>query len=121
MLVSVNADLVQRFLSNLSIQTIELLLRYPDWRSRVLNAYLLPPLPFGFEPTLVEAFDQQGLLAGRINDYVYAVELPLSHRCEFIAWYFDSELVLFSVGAELAIDRLQLVGVAGLFDLAGSR
>jgi hypothetical protein len=113
---SLSYQLIGRF----STHSVELLLRYPAWRMSVLEAFNLAPLPMNYDPTLIEAFDQQGLLAGRVNDLVYTVDLLSEHRSEFVAWYFDGELVFFATGSEVIINRLQLVSVAGLFDLKGN-
>ncbi|MCA1992531.1 MAG: hypothetical protein LDL41_10935 [Coleofasciculus sp. S288] len=116
----VNTSLIQKLLQRISPKSIEVLLRYPDMRSQVLSAMKLAPKPMGYEPTLIEIFDNSGLLAGRINDFVYTVQLPPEHCSEFIAWYFDGELVLFAVGSEVVVNRLQLMTVTGLFDVRRS-
>lgn len=105
------------FLKQLSLPTVEILLRYPDWRAAVFEAFSLPPLPLDTLPTIIEIFDQQGLLAGKVNDHTYTVQLDFDHVCEFTAWYFDGSLVLFCVGAELVVNRLTHLAVAALFDL----
>jgi hypothetical protein len=115
-----NTGIIHKLIGSVSTNSIELWLRYPTWRMAVLEAFKLAPLPMGYEPSLIEAFDQQGLLAGRINDLVYTVDLPPEHRSEFVAWYFDGELVFFATGSEVIINRLQLVSVAGLFDFKGN-
>ena len=104
------------FLKSLSLHSVEILLRYPDWRTVVFEAFYQAPLPLDFLPVAIEVFDQKGLMVGRINDYTYTVQLEPNHVSEFTAWYFDGELVLFYVGDELIVNRLQLVSIAALFD-----
>jgi hypothetical protein len=116
----VKNGLIQSLIESVSTKSVELLLCYPTWRMAVLEAFKLAPLPMNYEPTLIEAFDQQGLLAGRVNDLVYTVDLLSDHHSEFVAWYFDGELVFFATGSEVIINRLQLVSVPGLFDLKGN-
>ncbi|HAA32938.1 MAG TPA: hypothetical protein DCE56_40990 [Cyanobacteria bacterium UBA8553] len=105
------------FLRSLSPASVEVLIRYSSWRQQVIEALKRPTFPFSYQPDLIEIFDQQGLLAGRINDYVYTVTLPSTHRSQFMAWYFDGELAFFSVGSDVIVNRLTLLSVAGLFDL----
>ncbi len=105
------------FLKGVSLPTVEILLRYPDWRTAVFEAFSLPPLPLDKLPTIIEIFDQQGLLAGRVNDHTYTVQLDINHVSEFTAWYFDGEMVMFCVGAEFVVNRLQTLAIAALFDL----
>ncbi len=104
-------------LKSLSPNSVEVLIRYPSWRQQVIEALKLPDLPFSYQPDLIEIFDQQGLLVGRINDYVYTVTLPHEHQSKFMAWYFDGELAFFSVGSDVIVNRLSVLSVAGLFDL----
>lgn len=112
---------IEQLLKELSIESIEVLLRYPQWRMRVIEAYHCSPLPMDYSPLVVEVFDQQGLLAGRVGDYRYSVEVPFDHVSEFTAWYFDGELVLFQGGGEIVINRLSWVSVAALFERSDER
>lgn len=107
------------FSRRVSVSTLELLLSYPYWRTIVLETYSKEQLPGNYEPQVVEFFDQQGLLAFQVAGYVCNASVPLNHKSEFIAIYFDGELVVFTANQELILNRLELVSVFGSFDLEG--
>ena len=106
-------------LKRLNRDSVELLLKYPFWRNAVLEAESKSQLPANYQPRNIEFFDQQGLLASRLGSYIFNALVPASHHSEFVALYFDSELVSFVVGNEIIINRLRWVSLFGLFDLGG--
>jgi hypothetical protein len=100
-----------------SPEAVDVLIRYPYWREKVSQALKQPSFPFDYQPNVIEIFDQQGLLAGRINDHVYTITLPSFHVPKFLAWYLDGELAFFSVGSDVILNRLTSLSVAALFEL----
>jgi hypothetical protein len=107
--------LERQLLSRLSSKALDVLIRYPFWRNAVQEAYLKPQIPPN-SPTIVECFDQSGLLLSRVNGYVKAISLPQQHHSLFLAMYFDGELVFFAVDNEVILHRLKLFSV---FKLVG--
>lgn len=104
-------------LRKFSPETVDVLIRYPRLREQVFKAREQPPFPFDYQPNVIEVFDQQGLLAGRINDHVYTTTVPSLHSSKFLAWYLDGELAFFSVGSDVVLNRLTSLSVAASFDL----
>ncbi len=109
------ADLMKKLTS----PSLDLLMKYPFWRNAVLEAYSKRQLPGNYEPQVVEFFDHQGLLSSQVADYVFSASVPLEHKSEFLAIYFDGELVLFTSNREVILNRLGLVSVFGSFDIGG--
>lgn len=105
----------RQLLSRLSSKALDVLIRYPFWRNAVQDAYLKPQIPPS-SPSVVECFDQSGLLLSRVNGYVKAISLPQQHHSLFLAMYFDGELVFFAVDNEVIVHRLKLFSV---FKLVG--
>jgi hypothetical protein len=111
-----NNSLTQLF-KTLSSDSVEVLIRYPALREQVIQALEQQPLPFSYQPDLIEIFDQQGLLAGQVNGYVYTVTLSPLHVSRFLAWYLDGELAFLSVGSQVIVNRLTLLSIGASFDL----
>ncbi|MBE9128588.1 MULTISPECIES: hypothetical protein [unclassified Coleofasciculus] len=105
----------RQLLSRLSSKALDILIRYPFWRKAVQDAYFNPQIP-PTSPTVVECFDQSGLLLSRVNGYVKNISVPQQHYSLFLAMYFDGELVFFAVGNEVIVHRLKLFSV---FKLVG--
>jgi hypothetical protein len=103
----------------LTANSLLVLLKYPTWRGAVNEAMSLGQLPPNYQPQIIEFFDQQGLLASRICGYVFSSPVPIGHRSEFIALYFDGELVFFLIGNEIVLSRLNGLCVFALFDGEG--
>ncbi|MEM7580373.1 MAG: hypothetical protein ACFB02_22660 [Mastigocoleus sp.] len=96
----------QRFSSRVSL----ILDKYPQWHSKVIKSINKPPLDKDYCPQILEVFDQNGLLAGIVRGYSsYESMRNVEQNSEFNAWLLDEELVVFYVGAELVINRLQLL------------
>ncbi len=103
----------------LTASSLEVLLKYPTWRGAINEALSKGQLPPNYQPMIIEFFDQQGLLASRICEYVFTSAVPIGHRSEFIALYFDGELVFFLIGNEIVVSRLNGLCVFALFDGEG--
>jgi hypothetical protein len=102
-----------QLLSRLSSKALEVLIRYPFWRNAVQESHLKPQIPPD-SPTIVECFDQLGLLLSRVNGYTRAIPVPAQHQSLFLAMYFDGELVFFAVENEVIVHRLKLFSVFSL-------
>lgn len=106
----------QKLARRISNHSLEILLKYPHWRNLVIDAESEPSLPPNYQPDIIEFFDQDGLLTSRIYGYVFAMNVPLAHKSDFLALCFDGQLVLFIIGSEVLINRLVQVSIFGLFD-----
>jgi hypothetical protein len=100
----------------LTTKSLDILLKYPTWRGAINEVMSLEQLPSNYQPQIIEFFDQQGFLASRIYGYVFSSAVPVGHRSEFIALYFDGELVFFVIGNEIVLSRLNGISVFALFD-----
>jgi hypothetical protein len=90
-----------------------LLSNYPEWLEMVNQAIDKPPLNIGYIPRVVEVFDQNGLLAGRLNScFSYEMTCNTAQKSEFIAWLLDGELVVFYIASEVIVNRLQILANA---------
>ena len=96
--------------NNFSPSVYSLLKKYPEWYSIVSEAINKPLLDKNYSSQILEIFDQYGLLAGRVHGkYSYECTRSVDQKSEFNAWFFDEELVIFYVGKELVINRLQIL------------
>jgi hypothetical protein len=100
----------------LTANSLEVLLKYPTWRGAINEAMSKGQLTPNYQPMIIEFFDQQGLLASRIYGYVFSSPVPVGHHSEFIALYFDGDLVFFVIGNEIVLSRLNGMSVFALFD-----
>ena len=103
----------------LTANSLDVLLKYPNWRGAINEAMSLGQLPPNYQPMILEFFDQQGLLASRIYGYVFSSPVSVGHCSEFIALYFDGNLVFFVIGNEIVVSRLNGLCVFALFDGEG--
>ena len=103
----------------LTTSSLDVLLKYPTWRGAINEAISKGQLPPNSQPMIIEFFDQQGILASRLYGYVVSSPVPIGHRSEFIALYFDGELVFFLIGNEIVLSRLNGLCVFALFDGEG--
>ena len=106
-------------MKRLSTSSVDILLKYPSWRNEVFSACSQAQLPPSFQPSVIEFFDQQGLLVFQVGGNVFSTEVPVGHRSEFMALYFDGDLVLFIAGEEIILNRLGLLCIFADFDLEG--
>ncbi len=109
----------QELITTLSVASLDLLVKYPAWRNAIFDAYPKNSLPGNYEPQIIEFFDHQGLLVSQAGGYVFNASVPVEHKSEFLAIYFDGELVLFTSNREVILNRLGLVCVFGSFDIGG--
>lgn len=84
-----------------------LLQQYPQWLVRVQEALEKSPVRLDFVPSSVEIFDQSGLLLGvLLGEMVYSGARKPGVRSEFLAWFFDGELVVFTIESEVILNRI---------------
>lgn len=108
-------NLEGQLLSRLSSKALDVLIRYSFWRNAVQESHRKPQIPPS-SPSVVECFDQSGLLLSRVNGYVKNISVSQQHHSLFLAMYFDGELVFFAVDNEVIVHRLKLFSV---FKLVG--
>jgi len=70
----------------------------------------LDPLPANYIPIIIEVFDQEGILLTSINiEEVHQTQRPAGYKANYLAWYFDEELVFFQMGKQILVNRLELM------------
>lgn len=103
---------MQTLKANFSPKIFSVLSRYPQWLKMIIQVIDQPPLSRNYYPSIVEVFDQYGLLSGRIHGcFSYESTRNTEQESEFTAWLLDGELAVFYVGSELVINRLQILAV----------
>lgn len=103
-------------ITKIDIKNHPILLRYPDWATKVISSVNKPPFPPNYYPETIEMFDQHGLLAGTVYGRVYETTRTQTQPTDFIAWFWDGQLAVFVVSEtkELLVNRLSLVQKVGL-------
>jgi hypothetical protein len=92
---------------NFSPEIYEVLSQYPQWLDMLIRAIDRPTFSRDYCPSVVEVFDQYGLLCGRIHGYFsYESKRTSEQKSDFIAWLLDGELAVFCVGSEVVIDLI---------------
>lgn len=99
-------------LEQLSHQVRGVLSKYPQWEKNVEQALTKSLLDLDYSASVIEVFDQQGLLGGIAWGVCYETERLKEHSSDFIAWYLDGELALFYVNSEIVLNRLILVAAS---------
>lgn len=91
-------------------EVFSVLSRYPEWLKMVIETIDKPPIDSDYFPNIIEVFDQHGLLAGKVQGkFAYECTRTVEEESDFTAWFVDGELVVFYVGSEVLINRLQLL------------
>jgi hypothetical protein len=98
--------------SLLSPQTRDILSRHSDWVEVIIQARSLPPFPLEYYPSVIEVFDEDGLLVGWAWGEKYEAKRHSGDKSEFTAWCLDGQLGLFQVGNEVVVNRLELIAQA---------
>ena len=97
---------------NLSSEVSAVLSQYPKWLEMVIETIDKPVFNKNYCPHVIEIFDQHGLLAGKVNGLsAYECTRDIQQKSDFNAWLIDGELVVFYVGSELVINRLEAIAV----------
>ena len=99
---------------NSSQEFMSVLSSYPKWLAMVIEAVDKPILNKDYSPQVIEVFDQSGLLAGKVHGLsAYECSRKTEQKSDFNAWLIDGELVVFYIGSELVINRLEAIAVEG--------
>ena len=91
---------------NLPAHIESILAVYPDWRAAVIKARKQRAWPSDKEPTTVEVYDQEGLLAGRLYSHAYSPMVSADRESVFQAWFYNGKLVFFYTQDEIVVNRL---------------
>ncbi|BAZ71022.1 hypothetical protein NIES4106_58190 (plasmid) [Fischerella sp. NIES-4106] len=95
---------------NFSDRVSEVLSCYCEWQQVVNDAINKLPFEENYCPTVVEIFDQYGLLFGGVCDsYSYETTRNTQDKSDFLAWFLDGELAVFYVDSEIVVNRLQFL------------
>ncbi|MGF1498408.1 MAG: hypothetical protein ACFB8W_16530 [Elainellaceae cyanobacterium] len=103
----------------LSAQTVLLLSKEPDILLDLAQARLLPPLPPGYVPNIVEVlFDDILYICSQQGIITYLRNCNPDYEPNFVEYRFDGEIALFQVGSECVVNRIEgIARVAVLQDL----
>ncbi|MBD1930069.1 hypothetical protein H6F74_28160 [Trichocoleus sp. FACHB-90] len=99
-------------LEQLPDRVCSVLSKYPQWEKNVEQALTKSPFDLDYSASVIEIFDQQGLLGGIAWGICYETQRLKEHPSEFIAWYLDWELGLFYVDSEVVLNRLILMSAS---------
>lgn len=97
----------------LSPRAAALLSREPEILADLAKQRLLPPLPPGYIPTVVEVlFDDVPYLRSVEGLLSYSRNCKPNYEPEFIEYRFDDEIALFQIGAEFIVNRVEGMAIA---------
>lgn len=82
------------------------------YRADLESALNLPQLPADYEPQIVEIFDRVGLLISSSPCGYIENSRPANYQAEYLAFYFDGELVFFLEKERIHLSRLKDVAFA---------
>lgn len=95
-----------------SQQVFDVLSRYPQWLTRIIQVVDKPAIGENYCPQVIEVFDQHGLLAGRVHGRLsYECSRTPQQTSDFMAWLIDGEIAIFYVGSELVINRVKILAL----------
>jgi hypothetical protein len=100
----------------LSPQAALLLSKEPEILRDLERDRLLPPLPPGYVPIVVEVlFDDVPYLRSEQGIPTYVRDCRVDYQPQFVEYRFDDETAVFHVGDEYVINRIEgMAQVAGL-------
>lgn len=102
----------------LSDRTIAVLAREPEIVSDLQQIRLLPPLPPGYTPKIVEVlFDDIVYVRSEGGIVTYSRDCSPDYQPPFTEWQFDGQTALFQVGSEVVVNRIE--GIAEVVALQG--
>lgn len=108
-----NENLPNPFEWGLSSQAAALLSREPEILADLARERLLPPLPPGYIPTVVEVlFDDVTYLRSVQGTLVYTRNCAPNYEPAFIEYRFDEEIALFQIGDEYVVNRVEGMAIA---------
>jgi hypothetical protein len=100
----------------LSPKAALLLSKEPEILRELERDRLLPPLPPGYIPTVVEVlFDDVPYLRSERGMPTYVRDCRTDYQPQFVEYRFDDETAVFHIGGEYVINRIEgMAQVAGL-------
>ena len=102
----------------LSTQAVILLSKEPEILADLARDRLLPPLPPGYIPAVVEVlFDDVPFLRSKYGALVYARDCNPDYQPLFVEYRFDDEIAVFQVKGEYVVNRIE--GIAQATALQG--
>ncbi|WP_416671461.1 hypothetical protein [Egbenema bharatensis] len=97
----------------LSLHAAVILSREPEILADLERARLLPPLPPGYIPTIVEVlFDDVPYIRAENGVISYIRDCHPEYQPLFIEYRFDDEIAVFQVGGEYVINRIAGMAIA---------
>lgn len=102
----------------LSTSATALLSREPELLESLARDRLLPPLPPGYIPAVVEVFfDDVPYIRVVDGELIYVRDCHQDYQPHFIEYRFDDEIAVFQIGGEYVINRIE--GIAEVVALQG--
>jgi hypothetical protein len=100
----------------LSPKAALLLSKEPEILRDLERDRLLPPLPPGYVPAVVEVlFDDVPYLRSEQGISTYVRDCRPDYQPQFVEYRFDDEIAVFHIGGEYVINRIEgMAQVAGL-------
>jgi hypothetical protein len=100
----------------LSPQAAFLLSKEPEILRDLERDRLLPPLPPGYVPIVIEIlFDDVPYLRSEQGIPIYVRDCRPDYQPQFVEYRFDDETAVFHIGGEYVINRIEgMAQVAGL-------
>lgn len=89
-----------------SLKSLSVLNKYPQWRERVFQAMDKPKLSSDFSAETFEIFDQHGVMTGRIHGHPFDTTRNSNQSSDFMAWVLDGELMFFHIQSEVLVNRI---------------
>ena len=100
----------------LSAQAVSILSREPSILADLAEASLLPPLPPGYIPSVIEVlFDDVPYIRSTNGILNFVRNCHAEYQPQFIEYRFDDETAIFQVGNEYVINRIE--GIAQVYVL----
>ena len=100
----------------LSAQAVSILSREPSILADLAESRLLPPLPPGYIPSVIEVlFDDVPYIRSTNGVLNFVRNCYLDYQPQFIEYRFDDETAIFQVGSEYVINRIE--GIAQVYVL----
>lgn len=90
-----------------------LLSREPEILVDLARDRLLPPLPPGYIPTVVEVlFDDVPYIRAKNGVITYVRNCHPEYQPLFVEYRFDDEIAMFQVGGECVVNRIEGMAIA---------
>ena len=100
----------------LSPQAVFILSREPGLLAELTQSRLLPPLPAGYIPGVIEVlFDDVPYIRSTNGVLNFVRNCHAEYQPQFIEYRFDDETAIFQVGSEYVINRIE--GIAQVYVL----